>query len=215
VNRVGFHGAITGRQRYAVTAFPKRWSRCPSSIGSASRPAHLAGSSLGRHRQSAPGGPSAPRDRSIATGGALGSILGQVLKKTGAERKTLPRRGAAAGMAATFGSPRGGITRRRLTLFFFTLRAAAALAHPGGAGGGRRLGCPHRLRRLPHRLAMPNSGSPMPRRSRGTCPRPLVGSFRLGVTRAVYAVEDEFEQLPRALAVVARIGASRWEYAAN
>src|SRR2546430_1421022 len=51
------------------------------------------------------GGPFGAEGPIIATGGALGSLLGQVLKTTGAERKTLLAAGAAAGMAATFGSP--------------------------------------------------------------------------------------------------------------
>src|SRR6185503_19686892 len=40
-----------------------------------------------------------------ATGGALGSLIGQVLRTTADERKTLLAAGAAAGMAATFGTP--------------------------------------------------------------------------------------------------------------
>jgi len=51
------------------------------------------------------GGPFGAEGPIIATGGALGSLVGQVLKTTSAERKTLLAAGAAAGMAATFGSP--------------------------------------------------------------------------------------------------------------
>src|SRR5205085_9751594 len=51
------------------------------------------------------GGPFGAEGPIIATGGALGSLVGQVLRTTGAERKTLLAAGAAAGMAATFGSP--------------------------------------------------------------------------------------------------------------
>ncbi len=51
------------------------------------------------------GGPFGAEGPIIATGGALGSFVGQVLRVTAAERKTLLAAGAAAGMAAVFGSP--------------------------------------------------------------------------------------------------------------
>src|SRR5580765_5176367 len=51
------------------------------------------------------GGPFGAEGPIIATGGALGSLIGQLLSTTAQERKTLLAAGAAAGMAATFGSP--------------------------------------------------------------------------------------------------------------
>ena len=51
------------------------------------------------------GGPFGAEGPIIATGGALGSVVGQIVKTTAHERKTLLAAGAAAGMAATFGSP--------------------------------------------------------------------------------------------------------------
>ena len=51
------------------------------------------------------GGPFGLEGPIIATGGAMGSVLGQLLPSTPDERKTLLGAGAAAGMAATFGSP--------------------------------------------------------------------------------------------------------------
>ena len=51
------------------------------------------------------GGPFGAEGPIIATGGALGSLIGQFLKTTADERKILLSAGAAAGMAATFGSP--------------------------------------------------------------------------------------------------------------
>lgn len=51
------------------------------------------------------GGPFGPEGPIIATGGALGSLMGQLIKVTANERKTLLAAGAAAGMAATFGAP--------------------------------------------------------------------------------------------------------------
>src|ERR1700736_6267594 len=51
------------------------------------------------------GGPFGAEGPIIATGAALGSLVGQFLKTTADERKTLLAAGAAAGMTATFGSP--------------------------------------------------------------------------------------------------------------
>src|SRR5262245_25618218 len=51
------------------------------------------------------GGPFGAEGPIIATGGAIGSVVGQIVHSTGLERKTLLAAGAAAGMSATFGSP--------------------------------------------------------------------------------------------------------------
>src|SRR5204863_5893249 len=51
------------------------------------------------------GGPFGAEGPIIATGGALGSLIGQIMSTTATERKTLLAAGAAAGMAATFGAP--------------------------------------------------------------------------------------------------------------
>ncbi len=51
------------------------------------------------------GGPFGAEGPIIATGGAIGSLVGQLLSTTAIERKTLLAAGAAAGMAATFGAP--------------------------------------------------------------------------------------------------------------
>jgi H+/Cl- antiporter ClcA len=51
------------------------------------------------------GGPFGAEGPIIATGGALGSFVGQLLNVTGGERKVLLAAVAAAGMAAVFGSP--------------------------------------------------------------------------------------------------------------
>ena len=63
-------------------------------------------------------------DPIIATGGALGSLIGQLLKTTADERKILLSAGAAAGMAATFGSPVSGVlVAVELLLFEFRPRS--------------------------------------------------------------------------------------------
>src|SRR5262249_11053373 len=51
------------------------------------------------------GGPFGAEGPIIATGGALGSLIGQLIPIKAEERKVLLAAGAAAGMAATFGSP--------------------------------------------------------------------------------------------------------------
>ncbi len=51
------------------------------------------------------GGPFGAEGPIIMTGGAAGSLLGQILHTTDAERTTLLVAGAAAGMSATFSTP--------------------------------------------------------------------------------------------------------------
>jgi H+/Cl- antiporter ClcA len=51
------------------------------------------------------GGPFGAEGPIIMTGGSFGSVLGQMMRLTSSERKTLLVAGAAAGMAATFNSP--------------------------------------------------------------------------------------------------------------
>src|SRR5438309_908627 len=55
------------------------------------------------------GGPFGAEGPIIMTGGAFGSIFGQFLHLTGAERKTLLVAGAAGGMAATFATPMAAV----------------------------------------------------------------------------------------------------------
>ena len=69
------------------------------------------------------GGPFGAEGPIIATGGALGSLLGQRVRVTADERKTLLAAGAAAGMAATFGIARRGRAARGRAA---ALRVAAA-----------------------------------------------------------------------------------------
>lgn len=55
------------------------------------------------------GGPFGAEGPIIATGGALGSLLGQYVHVSASERKTLLACGAAAGMTAIFGTPLAGV----------------------------------------------------------------------------------------------------------
>src|SRR3989440_7146924 len=70
------------------------------------------------------GGPFGAEGPIIVTGGAIGSLLGQVLPVSPAERKILLASGAAAGMAATFGTPLAAVVLAiELLLFEFSTRA--------------------------------------------------------------------------------------------
>jgi hypothetical protein len=75
------------------------------------------------------GGPFGAEGPIIATGGALGSVVGQFLTITADERKTLLAAGAAAGMAATFGAR----SRRCCWRSSCCCSSTAALGHPGRA----------------------------------------------------------------------------------
>src|SRR6476620_8222590 len=73
----------------------------------------------------------------IVTGGAIGSLIGQVLPVTPTERKILLAAGAAAGMSATFGSPLAAVVLAiELLLFEFSARAFVPLVVATSIAGG-------------------------------------------------------------------------------
>ncbi|MEX2293413.1 MAG: chloride channel protein [Acidimicrobiales bacterium] len=73
----------------------------------------------------------------IVTGGAIGSLLGQVLPVTPSERKILLAAGAAAGMSATFGAPLAAVVLAiELLLFEFSVRAFVPLVVATAIAGG-------------------------------------------------------------------------------
>jgi len=75
------------------------------------------------------GGPFGAEGPIIATGGALGSLLGQVIHVTAHERKTLLAAGAAAGMTAIFGTPFSAILLAiELLVFEFRPRSFIPIA---------------------------------------------------------------------------------------
>src|SRR5699024_3286797 len=67
------------------------------------------------------GGPFGAEGPIISTGGALGSLIGQLLRVTANERKVLLAAGAAAGMAAVFGAPVASLVMA-VELLLFELR---------------------------------------------------------------------------------------------
>jgi chloride channel protein, CIC family len=140
------------------------------------------------------GGPFGAEGPIIATGGALGSLVGQVLETTSDERKTLLAAGAAAGMAATFGSPVSAVLLAvELLLFEFRARSIVPVALASATAAGVRMAWIG---------AAPAFGMPALSQPSGYALTfyivlgGLLGLAAVGVTRAVYAVEDQFEKLP-------------------
>src|SRR6478672_11209633 len=83
------------------------------------------------------GGPFGAEGPIIVTGGAIGSLLGQVIHISASERKILLACGAAAGMAATFGTPLAAVVLAiELLLFEFSPRAFIPLVVATSVAGG-------------------------------------------------------------------------------
>jgi len=140
------------------------------------------------------GGPFGAEGPIIATGGALGSVFGQALSTTGAERKTLLAAGAAAGMAATFGSPVSAVLLAvELLLFEFRARSIIPVALAAGVAAGIRI----KLMGAAAIFAMPEF-APVSLNALALYAvlGVIIGVISVGVTRIVYWIEDMFEHLP-------------------
>jgi chloride channel protein, CIC family len=139
------------------------------------------------------GGPFGAEGPIIATGGALGSLVGQIVRTTPGERKTLLAAGAAAGMAATFGSPVSAVLLAvELLLFEFRPRSIIPVAMASSAAAGIRMVFE----------AGPAFKMPLPIPPGMTALAiyillgALMGLVSVAVTRIVYGIEDAFERLP-------------------
>jgi H+/Cl- antiporter ClcA/CBS domain-containing protein len=140
------------------------------------------------------GGPFGAEGPIIATGGALGSLVGQIVKVTAMERKTLLAAGAAAGMAATFGSPVSAVLLAvELLLFEFRPRSIVPVALASAAATAVRVAYAgvEPIFNMPH-LALPSEEALAVYTALGA----LIGWLAVYVTRAVYWIEDLFEELP-------------------
>ena len=83
------------------------------------------------------GGPFGAEGPIIVTGGAIGSLIGQIVSVSSTERKILVASGAAAGMAATFGTPLAAVVLAiELLLFEFSRRALVPLVVACAVAGG-------------------------------------------------------------------------------
>ncbi|HEX7917015.1 chloride channel protein, partial [Rudaea sp.] len=140
------------------------------------------------------GGPFGAEGPIIATGGALGSLIGQLMHVTAIERKTLLASGAAAGMAAIFGSPISAVILA-VELLLFELRPRSlipvALAATTATGIRYAMVGSQAVFAMPQ-VANPGAGALLFYVALGA----LLGFVSVGVTRAVYAVEDAFDHLP-------------------
>jgi CIC family chloride channel protein len=140
------------------------------------------------------GGPFGAEGPIIATGGALGSFVGQLLSTTAMERKTLLAAGAAAGMAATFGSPVSAVLLAiELLLFEFRPRSLIPVALATVAAAGVRMSFDGTAPVFPMPDLVAPSGLAM---VLYVILGALIGVASVGVTRIVYFVEDLFEELP-------------------
>ena len=140
------------------------------------------------------GGPFGAEGPIIQTGGAVGSLVGQFVSTTAAERKVLLACGAGAGMAATFNTPIAGVILAiELLLFEFRSRSfiplviACTLATSVRAillGQHSMFGMGNvdfnGLRGLPFYVLL------------GV----ICGFAAIGFTRLLYFVEDQFDRLP-------------------
>jgi H+/Cl- antiporter ClcA len=140
------------------------------------------------------GGPFGSEGPIIATGGALGSTLGQLLRISAVERKILLASGATAGMSAIFGSPIAAIFLAiELLLFEFSPRSIipVALACITGSAGHHLLFETGPVFPAPH-VEVPGNVA----LAAYSCIGLVIGLISAGVTKVVYFVEDSFEKLP-------------------
>lgn len=140
------------------------------------------------------GGPFGAEGPIIATGGALGSTIGQLLKISHNERKILLAAGATAGMSAIFGSPIAAIFLAiELLLFEFSPRSIipVSIACITGAAGHHLLFGPEPVFAMPF-VAVSNNISLATYTLIGV----VIGLLSAFVTKAVYFIEDTFEKLP-------------------
>jgi H+/Cl- antiporter ClcA len=140
------------------------------------------------------GGPFGAEGPIIATGGALGSMIGQIIRTTSAERKTLLAAGAAAGMAATFGSPISAVLLAvELLLFEYRPRSIIPVALASAAAAGIRIG----FEGMEPVFEMSGLRQPtIVALAMYVLFGGLMGFAAVLVTRIVYAIEDGFERLP-------------------
>lgn len=140
------------------------------------------------------GGPFGAEGPIIATGGAVGSLLGQWLPHSAAERKVLLAAGAAAGMTAVFGTPFAGVLLAvELLLFEFKGRSLVPVAIAAATAMALR-GLFHEP--LPM-LPMPALAKPNPADTCGAAVVGIAAGFAgVILTRSLHRIEEGFARLP-------------------
>lgn len=140
------------------------------------------------------GGPFGAEGPIIATGGALGSTLGQLFKISANERKVILAAGATAGMSAIFGTPIAAVFLAiELLLFEFSPRSIlpVALACITGAAGHHLLFGTGPVFEMPD-LVTPSNMALAVYSFIGI----VIGFLSMGITKIVYLIEDYFEKIP-------------------
>ncbi len=140
------------------------------------------------------GGPFGAEGPIIASGGALGSLIGQLLRITASERKTLLSAGAAAGIAAAFGSPVAAVLLA-IEILLFELRPQSLIpvALASATAAGIRMLFEGSEPVFPMPLIESISGSAV---LAYTLHGLIVGVAAAWVTALVYRAEELFDHLP-------------------
>lgn len=140
------------------------------------------------------GGPFGAEGPIIATGGAVGSLFGQAIPCSTAERKVLLAAGAAAGMTAVFGTPLAGVLLAiELLLFEFRSRSLIPVAMAAGSAMALRACFQEPFPMLP----LLSTDAPGPTLSAGSMLIGLAcGGAAVAITHALHAIEDLYERLP-------------------
>jgi H+/Cl- antiporter ClcA/CBS domain-containing protein len=139
------------------------------------------------------GGPFGAEGPIIATGGALGSLVGQHLHMTADERKTLLAAGAAAGMSATFGTPvSAALLAVELLLFEYRPRSIIPVSLASAVAAGMRIAFTGSAPVFPiPQLLQPSDTALAFYVLLGA----VIGLISVGITRFTYGIEDAFEVL--------------------
>lgn len=140
------------------------------------------------------GGPFGAEGPIIATGGALGSVVGQFIPMSGLERKTLLAAGAAAGMAATFGSPVSAVVLAvELLLFEYHPRSIIPVVLASVTAAALRGSLVGFAPVFPMPVLARPTGSAL---ALYIGVGAAMGLVSVLVTKAVYLLEDGFDRLP-------------------
>ncbi|MGN6213425.1 chloride channel protein [Parafilimonas sp.] len=140
------------------------------------------------------GGPFGAEGPIIATGGAFGSVSGQIMRISSSERKIMLAAGACAGMAAIFGSPLAAtLLAIELLLFEFSPKSVIPVALSCATGAAVHLVC---FGNTPV-FAMPD----IPVASGIALVTYVAMGLAIGViaaiiSKSVYLLEDYFEKIP-------------------